>query len=215
MKPILLHPESYKGTYKPVGGHLVLDFVNTVSYRGFPKPHDWLSRFTNLSMWARAIGLVGAPEETGMNNWAKAHPLEAGQQLEDIKNLRERLYRLLRKIHSNGKCPSRDLKAFNEDLSRTFQRQELVQWDDGTQRRLKLEWRSGIQTAELIQSEIIKSAFALMTSEKMLSTMKTCEGCDWLFLDRSQAKRRRWCTMEDCGNRAKAKRFYRQKAGKS
>jgi predicted RNA-binding Zn ribbon-like protein len=34
------------------------------------------------------------------------------------------------------------------------------------------------------------------------------EGCGWLFLDTSRNHRRRWCTMQGCGNRAKARRFY-------
>jgi predicted RNA-binding Zn ribbon-like protein len=40
------------------------------------------------------------------------------------------------------------------------------------------------------------------------------EGCSWLFLDTSRNRSRRWCSMEDCGNRAKARRHYerRQKA---
>jgi predicted RNA-binding Zn ribbon-like protein len=33
-------------------------------------------------------------------------------------------------------------------------------------------------------------------------------GCGWLFLDTSRNRRRRWCTMQGCGNRAKARRFY-------
>jgi predicted RNA-binding Zn ribbon-like protein len=37
-----------------------------------------------------------------------------------------------------------------------------------------------------------------------------CEGglCGWLFLDESRGKRRRWCDMNDCGGRAKARRYY-------
>ena len=34
------------------------------------------------------------------------------------------------------------------------------------------------------------------------------EDCGWLFLDTSRSGRRRWCSMQSCGNRAKARRFY-------
>jgi predicted RNA-binding Zn ribbon-like protein len=30
--------------------------------------------------------------------------------------------------------------------------------------------------------------------------------CGWLFFDAPKSKRRRWCAMEVCGNRAKEKR---------
>jgi predicted RNA-binding Zn ribbon-like protein len=37
------------------------------------------------------------------------------------------------------------------------------------------------------------------------------QGCGWLFLDQSRLNNRRWCSMGDCGNRAKARRHYRRK----
>jgi len=33
--------------------------------------------------------------------------------------------------------------------------------------------------------------------------LRRCEGCDEHFLDDSRGRRRRWCSMERCGNRAK------------
>jgi predicted RNA-binding Zn ribbon-like protein len=33
--------------------------------------------------------------------------------------------------------------------------------------------------------------------------LRRCDGCGELFLDDSRGKRRRWCSMERCGNRAK------------
>jgi predicted RNA-binding Zn ribbon-like protein len=32
--------------------------------------------------------------------------------------------------------------------------------------------------------------------------------CTWLFVDESRNRTRRWCSMKDCGNRAKARRHY-------
>lgn len=33
--------------------------------------------------------------------------------------------------------------------------------------------------------------------------LRRCAGCDAYFLDESRGRRRRWCSMERCGNRAK------------
>lgn len=42
------------------------------------------------------------------------------------------------------------------------------------------------------------------------------DGCRWVFVDTSRAGRRRWCTMQSCGNRAKVARFRtRRKASQS
>jgi predicted RNA-binding Zn ribbon-like protein len=37
------------------------------------------------------------------------------------------------------------------------------------------------------------------------------ETCDWLFLDTTKNRSRRWCSMSGCGNRAKAKRHYQRR----
>lgn len=52
----------------------------------------------------------------------------------------------------------------------------------------------------------------LLLSDK-LSRVGQCaaENCGWLFLDTTRNHSRRWCEMEHCGNRAKAKRHYRRR----
>jgi predicted RNA-binding Zn ribbon-like protein len=57
------------------------------------------------------------------------------------------------------------------------------------------------------------SAADLMTGARA-QRVRQCEdnkGCGWLFLDESRAGTRRWCSMGDCGNRAKARRHYLRK----
>jgi predicted RNA-binding Zn ribbon-like protein len=59
------------------------------------------------------------------------------------------------------------------------------------------------------------SAAELLTSEER-PRVKECaaDDCNWLFLDMSRNRSRRWCDMKVCGNRAKARRFSeRHKTG--
>src|SRR5690606_34555848 len=61
------------------------------------------------------------------------------------------------------------------------------------------------------------SAAELLTSADR-ERVKECaaDTCNWLFLDMSRNRSRRWCDMKECGNRAKARRFYkRQRAADS
>ncbi len=37
--------------------------------------------------------------------------------------------------------------------------------------------------------------------------VRTCDRCGWFFVDSSRGRRRRWCSMQTCGNQAKAARF--------
>ena len=58
---------------------------------------------------------------------------------------------------------------------------------------------------------IVRSAAELLVSDQ-LDRVRECDGarCTWLFLDQSRNRSRRWCSMETCGNRAKARRHYRR-----
>jgi len=64
--------------------------------------------------------------------------------------------------------------------------------------------RRDIQAA--ILGPITLSALTLLM-EKDLSRTKRCAGqeCGWLFFDTTKNKRRRWCEMRVCGNRAKVR----------
>ncbi len=60
-----------------------------------------------------------------------------------------------------------------------------------------------------ILNPIIHSAAEILVSDE-LKKVKTCadSACSWLFIDVSRNRSRRWFDMKDCGNRAKATRFY-------
>ena len=40
--------------------------------------------------------------------------------------------------------------------------------------------------------------------------LRACEGCGAVYEDRSRARKRRWCSMGGCGNRAKVAAFRRR-----
>src|SRR5437867_266741 len=52
-------------------------------------------------------------------------------------------------------------------------------------------------------------ARALLAEAAARTRWRACaaDTCEWLFLDRTKNRTRRWCDMKICGNRAKARRF--------
>ena len=68
-----------------------------------------------------------------------------------------------------------------------------------------------------LDQAIAVSAMALLNRRSEIERVKICPGddCAWLFLDESKNRRRTWCSMETCGNRAKVKRHYRRKTAAS
>jgi predicted RNA-binding Zn ribbon-like protein len=69
-------------------------------------------------------------------------------------------------------------------------------------------WRlpSGVGPAASALAAVAAAAEDLLTAS-LAAFVAACpgEGCGWLFADRR--RKRRWCSMAACGNRAKARRF--------
>ena len=59
------------------------------------------------------------------------------------------------------------------------------------------------------------SAVSVLSDPRERQRIKTCPGidCGWMFIDETKNRRRKWCLMETCGNRAKAARHYRRVSG--
>src|SRR5262249_38274044 len=67
-------------------------------------------------------------------------------------------------------------------------------------------WHPEDGIVEALLRPITLSALTTL-SQADVSRIKQCAGehCGWLFFDTTKNKRRRWCEMEVCGNRAKQK----------
>ncbi len=61
-----------------------------------------------------------------------------------------------------------------------------------------------------LQALLAISALSILFDGRELRRLKMCpsDGCGWLFIDETKNARRTWCSMETCGNRAKAARHY-------
>jgi predicted RNA-binding Zn ribbon-like protein len=83
---------------------------------------------------------------------------------------------------------------------------------------LRWAWDEADQALDAMVWPVARSAAELATSGQ-LHRIKECPfhegGCGWLFLDGTKNAIRRWCSMQDCGGRAKARRQYaRRRAAK-
>jgi predicted RNA-binding Zn ribbon-like protein len=68
----------------------------------------------------------------------------------------------------------------------------------------------GTSPALMIPDRLVAAAVDLVRTVD-LRQLRACPidegGCGWLFLDRSRNGSRRWCSMEDCGTRAKIRKL--------
>jgi predicted RNA-binding Zn ribbon-like protein len=68
------------------------------------------------------------------------------------------------------------------------------------------------QSADALLARVAWSAVTLLRTGP-LDRVRECPSCGWLFLDTSRNGRRRWCSMDTCGSRDKAKRYYQRRTG--
>lgn len=205
----MLNPGDYPGTYKLVSGELCLDFVNTVSWRGTERHHDWLGDYSNLALWGQVSGLLTEAECRTLIETAKANPEDAERALQKAHQMRAALNTLFNRVCKGEAIPPHALQLLN-----TFLPESLVHLRVGLQDG-QAAWTWSQQPFELerVLWPVAWSAANLLMSPR-LAHLRACEACEWLFLDTTRNHSRRWCTMEDCGNRAKVRRFRDKAASK-
>ena len=193
------------------GGHPVLDFTNTVEWRGTEREYDWLGDFTDLLAWCHRTGYLSDTAIQDLSRHAASHPRQAASALEKARELREANARLLHAVLESRPPEAEPLRVFNRYLARALER-SVLQPGSGGQRTYRLELTAGGNPLEEITLRLAQQAADLLTGFDP-ARLKICGNpqCGWLFLDTTRNASRRWCDMAACGNRAKAKRFYSRK----
>lgn len=200
--------DSEKYRYQFVAGNLALDFVNTVAFRADPgKKKDHLQRSEDVRRWASQAQL---PDRTAINSEINSGPLMGTAALRRIRAVREQLFAVFHAIASDDPIPAGTLVRVGKALHDCRAKRCLS--TEGAE--VRWTWRPGARSTDYVLYPILTAAAKLLTSASR-GLVRQCEdaGCGWLFLDRSNARKRRWCNMADCGNRNKARKYYRREAG--
>ena len=183
-----------------IAGNLALDFVNTVGYRADPaKTMDYLAKGEDVGRWARQAGLPDRPTADSGRGGTGA--------LRRIRTVRELLHGVFHAIANEEPIPPVTLARIGKALHDCRARRRLS-LDGGA---VRWTWRADARWTDQVLYPVLSAAEELLVSEGR-GSIRQCEdaGCGWLFLDRSNAGRRRWCSMADCGNRNKARAFHRR-----
>jgi len=197
----------YKRTIETLeldGGWLCLDFINTVGNRVEVPSICYLPTNNEVLKWAKRVKLFSSKEIREITEYNSKYPDIAEKDHKKIINIRETLYQMFSAI-ANDFPPTRPvLKKFNKYLSETFNNLKLAV---DKNRVVTEDWQKENTGMHQFQFQIIRSAYELLKSD-LLITLKQCDKCGWLFLDRSKNRSRKWCNMDTCGSSEKSKRYY-------
>src|SRR5687768_2028962 len=187
-----------------VGGELCLDFVNTGSSRQLGPFVERLRGYEDLVRWGERTGALTSEESAALRASAERDPAHAAHVLDEARVLREAIYRVFRARRDGVQPSSADLALLNAAAARATAAQQLIVTEAG----FDVTWPE-TDALERAWWPVATSAMALLLSQDV-ARVKECasDNCNWLFLDASKNRSRRWCEMKDCGNRAKARRHY-------
>lgn len=192
-------------------GALCLDLVNTVS--DWPQASkDVLSDYRALVAWGRQSGVLAGEEAERLARSAARRPDAAERAFRKALDLRAGLYRIFDAVATGKSPPARDLSAFNRLLGDAMVRLHVLPSEGG----FAWGWSAESGALDRVLWPVLRSAADLLTSDRR-DRVRQCESdtCNWFFIDRSRGGQRRWCDMAVCGNRAKARRYYRRKKDRS
>ncbi|WP_044339333.1 CGNR zinc finger domain-containing protein [Rossellomorea aquimaris] len=195
--------------YMMVGERLCMDFINTVSWReSAEKRRDWFTSYPELVDWSVHAEVLTAQQSQNLLIEAGENPSQAEETLKQAIELREVMYRIFKSISQKNSPNEEDLKRFNEYVSTFYRSLQVIPDED----QFTLKFNHPEKNLDAMLPPILQSAVDLLVSKNELERVKQCEGdpCGWLFFDTSRNRSRRWCSMADCGNRAKVRRFYQK-----
>lgn len=193
--------------YGLLGERLCLDFTNTSDEHPSKADAEFLSSYTRLIEWSVFTQAIGAEQAEALLKSADAQPAKAAAALQTAIIVRDTLYRVLSAAAAHRAPNAADMTAFNGLLAAAMRHMRMQ--PEGSH----FSWayvRDDHDFEAMLWPVIWSASMVLMSGD--LRHLRECaaKDCTWLFLDTSKNHSRRWCSMTQCGNRAKARSHYQR-----
>lgn len=186
--------------FEHIGGHPLIDFVNTQIVR-HGKPHDQLTSMEDVVDWMVDVGMI-------VENSIKFSTADAPDMLSQVRAFRQQIRDMLATIVDGRPIADETVNAINTLLLHWQGRPQLTKRDDTFVRRITCDLTHPAQVLGCLAD-----AAAQFVADVDLQYVKRCDNpeCVRYFLDMSRNHSRRWCSMQGCGNRLKARAHYARK----
>jgi predicted RNA-binding Zn ribbon-like protein len=188
-----------------IADNLSLDFLNTqIVDDGRPK--DLLNDFEDFVEWSEAVKLLQPVQaEKLIHDWGR--PSETKRFFNELKEFRRALREMVEAITKIKAVKPSTIKMINSVLNQGYGYHELVKTESGFEKR----FRTNFDKPQQLLTPIAESAADLISYGNS-KNLRKCESstCVLYFYDTTKNHRRRWCSINACGNRAKAAAFYKR-----
>lgn len=171
-----------------IGGHLALDFINTVADTGKSRVHSRVTSEESLGLWWQAA-ITNMPGRLphGLTN----------VNLDEIHALREAAYDVVAGVASDDGPSAKSI-------------QSLRSFTDGAAARADVMWASGALTkaaADGNATDVLSLLIDDFLFGPSVARVTQCGRCTWLYVNQGRGRGRKWCNMRTCGNRAKVEKY--------
>ena len=198
------------------GGHLALDFVNTVGGLRDQPPSaedELLDSYEDLLAWCVRLGVISDADGRRLERAAARDEKAARRALRRALELRELLYATLRPLADGAQPPAELLDRVRDADRDALASARLALDGAGPASAMRWIWPQPRDLDDPLRP-ITHAAVELLTSGP-LEHLKICGNCRWLFLDQSRNHSRRWCSMNECGTQMKQRRFVERRRRQS
>jgi predicted RNA-binding Zn ribbon-like protein len=201
-----VRPPRLSPTPQLLGGALCLDFANTVDAGRTASPRERLFDYADLLAWSRHADLLSEHQIGALRERAEANTESAADVFRQAIALREAIFSTYAAIAEGDEPPEVDLDLLRQSFVDALRTAVLRRTGDA------FDWSWDHRDADELDRmlwPIARSAVELLTSPEVVRVKICASGtCRWLFVDASKNAARRWCSMADCGSRAKMRRQY-------
>ena len=184
---------------------LCLEFANTIVIQ-HRKRVDLIGSPEELMQWLLEKNILAPAALSELNHkWSKS---EQNRLTQIAQNFRDELRAMAEKVVAKREIPESSRESINDLLAQQSEYSSIERTRSGFEIRKHRE----LDRPEQLLFSIAESAAALLC-EANLALVKKCSNpeCTLFFFDSTKNHRRRWCSMQTCGNRMKVDAYWKRK----
>jgi predicted RNA-binding Zn ribbon-like protein len=181
------------------GGHPALDFVNTLDERPLPAPIERLQTYADLVRFAELARLISPAQARNLGK------LSAPDVVRRARKLREDCFNILAARNCRKAIDPTALRTIAATIRDAHAARALIPRSGHAIARHY--WAS--PHAPIVPLHACALAIEDLLTGADAALVRKCGAADCAvyFLDKSKGKRRHWCSMSNCGNREKQRRW--------
>jgi predicted RNA-binding Zn ribbon-like protein len=195
------------------GGHLALDFANTLEGARDGHGEDLLRAPVDVAAWARRAGAVDEVAAARLGVHATRHPRRAAAALTRARTLRGVVYGTFAPLAAGGRPDPDALARLHHAHLEALTHGRLEPARGAAAPAFAWRWDSDADLDRALWPVIVAAVDLLRSGD--LARLKACPDCRLLFLDQSRNHSRRWCSMDECGIQMKHARFVERRRSRT